>query len=575
MREVALVDILLAEFHLADLVPGLAAEQRGDLKILPLDARDIVIAQVHRLPRIRHHRADIAGQKVLPLADPQHQRAAAPSPHHDIRQVTVDQRDPIGPDDLFKRRAHRVDQPRLRGFALRRVVMLADEMGEHFSIGLRLKGVPLADQVVAQGLVILDDAIVDERELVALVKVRVGILIRHAAMGGPAGVADAHGALRRLGQQEIGQVGNAAHALAHLHRPTLDGGDTRRVVAAVFEPPQPIQEDGSRLGLSDISNDSAHKGRKVTESAGARKGWGFRVDFPHFRAKMPKSSRNLRGPFPTWRSPHLVMTSGKIRSIEQSTLAIIMGGGAGTRLFPLTKDRSKPAVPLAGKYRIVDIPISNCINSGLRQMYVLTQFNSTSLIRHISSAYKFDQFSRSFVEVLAAQQTPSGAHWYQGTADAVRRNLRDFLQRPYDYFIILSGDQLYKMDYRDVIKQHIEKKSDITIATIPVARSAASDFGIMHTNAERRIIRFEEKPKEEALLDELKIPPALLGELGVAEDEDLYQASMGIYVFNRATLESALDNDCVDFGKHIIPHSIKELAVHAYIFQGYWEAIRN
>jgi glucose-1-phosphate adenylyltransferase len=267
------------------------------------------------------------------------------------------------------------------------------------------------------------------------------------------------------------------------------------------------------------------------------------------------------------------MTSGKLRSIEQRTLAIIMGGGAGTRLFPLTKDRSKPAVPLAGKYRIVDIPISNCINSGLRQMYVLTQFNSTSLIRHISAAYKFDQFSRSFVEVLAAQQTPSGAHWYQGTADAVRRNMRDFLQRPYDYFIILSGDQLYRMDYRDVIRQHIEKKSEITIATIPVSRAAAPDFGIMHTDAQRRIIRFEEKPKEPALLDELKIPPTLLSELDKNPGEELYQASMGIYVFNRDTLVQVLDNDFVDFGKHIIPNSIRTLPVHAYIFQGYWEDI--
>src|SRR5438105_2565556 len=160
----------------------------------------------------------------------------------------------------------------------------------------------------------------------------------------------------------------------------------------------------------------------------------------------------------------------------QRTLAIIMGGGAGTRLFPLTKDRSKPAVPLGGKYRIVDIPLSNCINSGLRHMYVLTQFNSTSLIRHIGASYKFDHFSRSFVEVLAAQQRPSGSHWYQGTADAVRQNMRDFLQRPYEFFIILSGDQLYRMDYRKVLEQHVAKKSDITIATIPVDRKAAMDF---------------------------------------------------------------------------------------------------
>lgn len=268
-----------------------------------------------------------------------------------------------------------------------------------------------------------------------------------------------------------------------------------------------------------------------------------------------------------------LMTPAHLSSLTQNTLAIIMGGGAGTRLFPLTKDRSKPAVPLGGKYRIVDIPISNCINSGLRHMYVLTQFNSTSLIRHIAAAYKFDHFSRSFVEVLAAQQRPSGSHWYQGTADAVRQNLRDFLQRPYEYFIILSGDQLYRMDYRDLLRQHVEKKSDITIATIPVARADAPGFGIMHTDAERKIFQFEEKPKEAALLDSLRIPPGLLKELGQDEKADLYQASMGIYIFNRKVLVEALDNNEVDFGKHIIPMAINKYAVHAYIFQGYWEDI--
>lgn len=267
------------------------------------------------------------------------------------------------------------------------------------------------------------------------------------------------------------------------------------------------------------------------------------------------------------------MPASDLPTSASQTLAIIMGGGAGTRLFPLTKDRSKPAVPLGGKYRIVDIPISNCINSGLRHMYVLTQFNSSSLIRHLAASYKFDHFSRSFVEILAAQQTPSGSHWYQGTADAVRQNLRDFLQRPYEYFIILSGDQLYRMDYRKVLQQHIEKKSDITIATIPVDRKAATDFGIMHTDAARKIIRFEEKPKTDALLDELKIPGALLSELGKGADEELFQASMGIYIFNRAALTSALDNDYNDFGKHILPSAIKDSAVHAYIFQGYWEDI--
>src|SRR4026207_2460828 len=186
-----------------------------------------------------------------------------------------------------------------------------------------------------------------------------------------------------------------------------------------------------------------------------------------------------------------LMVQGKRMSPNISNvLAVIMGGGQGSRLFPLTKERSKPAVPLAGKYRLGDIPISNCINSGLRRIYVLTQFNSASLHKHINSSYKFDSFSRSFVEVLAAQQTPTDTNWYQGTADAVRQNLRDFLQYPYQYFVILSGDQLYRMDFREVIQQHIESKAELTIATIPVTRAAASSFGIMQTDAGRKIVRF-------------------------------------------------------------------------------------
>jgi len=174
-------------------------------------------------------------------------------------------------------------------------------------------------------------------------------------------------------------------------------------------------------------------------------------------------------------------------SLQNGTLSIIMGGGAGTRLFPLTKDRAKPAVPLAGKYRLVDIPISNCLNSGLRRVYILTQFNSTSLHRHINASYKFDNFSRNFVEILAAQQTPEAARWYQGTADAVRQNLRYFLEGPYEHYLILSGDQLYQMDYRLLLRQHVETGADITLATTPVDRVAASSFGIMHSDAHRRI----------------------------------------------------------------------------------------
>jgi glucose-1-phosphate adenylyltransferase len=260
-------------------------------------------------------------------------------------------------------------------------------------------------------------------------------------------------------------------------------------------------------------------------------------------------------------------------SLPNETLAIIMGGGAGTRLFPLTKDRAKPAVPLAGKYRLVDIPISNCLNSGFRRVYLLTQFNSTSLHRHINASYKFDNFSKNFVEILAAQQTPETARWYQGTADAVRQNLRYFLEGSDKFYLILSGDQLYRMDYRLLLQQHVETEADITLATTPVDRAAASSFGIMHSDANRRIMRFEEKPKDPALLDGLRIPPPLLQELGLLENAELFQGSMGIYVFNRKVLIECLRNDEDDFGKHIIPASLQSHKVMAYIFQGYWEDI--
>ena len=262
-----------------------------------------------------------------------------------------------------------------------------------------------------------------------------------------------------------------------------------------------------------------------------------------------------------------------LKTPTEDTLAIIMGGGAGTRLFPLTKERAKPAVPLAGKYRLVDIPISNCLNNGFRQMYVLTQFNTESLHRHINASYKFDNFTNSFVEILAAEQTPEDDRWYQGTADAVRQNLRYFLARPYEHYLILSGDQLYRMDYRDLLQEHVRSGAEITLGTTPVNREAASSFGIMQSDANRRIFRFEEKPKDPKLLEELRIPPDLLDRLGRPANAELYQGSMGIYVFNRQTLIDALDNSYDDFGKHIIPASLKKYKVFAYIFQGYWEDI--
>ncbi len=258
----------------------------------------------------------------------------------------------------------------------------------------------------------------------------------------------------------------------------------------------------------------------------------------------------------------------------KNTLAVIMGGGRGSRLFPLTYLRSKPAVPLAGKYRLVDIPISNCINSEIRQMYVLTQFNSESLNRHVTGAYKFDQFGTNFVHILAAQQTPSDDGWYQGTADAVRQNLSYFLERPYQYFLILSGDQLYRMDFRQMMSDHLATEADLTIATTPVRREAARAFGLMETDSENRITRFVEKPgSDDDLLDELLMPGDLLEKYKLHRDEERFQASMGIYLFNRQTLIEALDNDLEDFGKHVIPHAIESGKVFSHVFQGYWEDI--
>jgi glucose-1-phosphate adenylyltransferase len=259
--------------------------------------------------------------------------------------------------------------------------------------------------------------------------------------------------------------------------------------------------------------------------------------------------------------------------LANRVLCVIMGGGQGARLFPLTKDRAKPAVPLAGKYRLVDIPISNCINSGFRRIYILTQFNSTSLHGHISRTYKFDQFSNGFVEILAAQQTLTNTSWYEGTADAVRKNLVHFLNHDFDYLIILSGDQLYRMDFRSVITQHVETGADITVATIPVGRRDCHALGIMQVDETRRITRFAEKPKEADALDSMKLPAELQSKLGIKTGDESFLASMGIYVFNRNLIRDLLDNPLSDFGKHIIPHAINTHRVFSYVFQGYWEDI--
>jgi len=257
----------------------------------------------------------------------------------------------------------------------------------------------------------------------------------------------------------------------------------------------------------------------------------------------------------------------------REVISVILGGGAGTRLYPLTKDRSKPAVPLAGKYRIVDIPISNCLNSGLKRIFLLTQFNSSSLHRHIQQSYQFDDFSNGFVEIMAAQQTPGSDAWYQGTADAVRQNLHHFGNATHKYVLILSGDQLYRMNFRLLIEQHIRSGADVTVATIPVSRNEARSFGIMQIDGEERITRFVEKPQEDELIDTLRIDSSIRNKMGIHGGEDLLLASMGIYVFNRDVLDKALAGKHVDFGKHIIPNLINTGRIFSYIYQGYWEDI--
>ena len=256
-----------------------------------------------------------------------------------------------------------------------------------------------------------------------------------------------------------------------------------------------------------------------------------------------------------------------------NVLAVILGGGVGTRLFPLTKDRAKPAVPLAGKYRIVDIPISNCINASFRRIYVLTQFNSASLHKHLSQSYKFDQFTGGFVEVLAAKQTLETSSWYEGTADAVRKNLVHFLAHDFEHLIILSGDQLYRMDLRRFDKEHAASGADVTIATMAVDRRDASALGLLQINEERRITRFVEKPKDKALQDTVLLPQEWHDRLGIRGGGEKFLASMGIYVFSRDAAVKLLDNDLTDFGKHIIPNAIQSHHVHSFIFEGYWEDI--
>ena len=251
-------------------------------------------------------------------------------------------------------------------------------------------------------------------------------------------------------------------------------------------------------------------------------------------------------------------------------LSVILGGGKGTRLFPLTQFRSKPAVPFGGKYRLVDIPISNCINANLRQIYLVTQFNSASLHLHIGQTYVFDSFSKGFVELLAAEQTLEHSGWYEGTADAVRKNFPHLRTQNPSYYIILSGDQLYRMDLQELLKSHIDSKAAITIACTGVTRENASDLGILKVDKTNQITEFLEKPGPSKDISDYRAPQEIVKE---RNKDDCFLASMGIYVFNAKAMEDCLANDLTDFGKEVIPSAISKLKVNAYLFNGYWEDI--
>lgn len=254
-------------------------------------------------------------------------------------------------------------------------------------------------------------------------------------------------------------------------------------------------------------------------------------------------------------------------------IALILGGGQGKRLFPLTMYRSKPAVPIGGKYRLIDIPISNCLHSNIKDIYVLTQFNSESLNNHINNTYRFDYFSRAFVRILAAEQTLSGANWFQGTADAVRRNIFHLDLWGDEEILILSGDHLYEMDYRELVSFHRKSKADFTVSVIPVEHSEVKEFGVLKLGADSRILDFKEKPKTASELSKFRFSGRMKNASGNYISVTSYLASMGVYVFNAKTLIKVLEGNDTDFGREVIPHSIKRYKGHAYVFNDYWKDV--
>jgi len=263
----------------------------------------------------------------------------------------------------------------------------------------------------------------------------------------------------------------------------------------------------------------------------------------------------------------------KKQFMDPKVIAVIMGGGRGSRLYPLTKERCKPAVPLAGKYRLVDIPISNCLNAGINKIYLLTQFNTASLHRHIQETYRFDPFGGGTVDILSAEQTEKGDSWYQGTADAVRQNIHHLSEDDYDYVMILSGDQLYRMDYREMLQQHIDLESDVTVAAIPFPSDQVEGLGLMRVQDDLRINEFVEKPTDPKVIEGLAITDAIEKQLETKSEKSRCLASMGIYLFSREAMIKALDNEMTDFGKEVIPSLLEGNKLSSFIFEGYWEDI--
>ncbi len=260
---------------------------------------------------------------------------------------------------------------------------------------------------------------------------------------------------------------------------------------------------------------------------------------------------------------------------DNNALAVILGGGAGQRLFPLTKQRAKPAVPLGGKYRLIDIPVSNCINSGINRIFILTQYNSASLNRHIARTYRFSRFTNGFVEILAAEITPERPDWFQGTADAVRQSFHHLDDYKGETILVLSGDHLYRMDYRDFIARHAETRADVTISVTAAREEEASEFGLVKIDETGRVIEFSEKPKGEAL-DRMRVDTTRLGLSSERAERRPFLASMGIYVFQKAVLHRLLSEEmpeAVDFGKELIPAALSRHNVQAFLFDGYWEDI--